>query len=237
MAEGWAAWLSEHHAEETGAERAVRLARQAEHRDDRQAERTEAERSAALAERRELLEVAALQSGIAARSLDDVFSEAGRLGDEDAAYNDALRTIERIERKREARQRDQLARAEHMTAVTDLASRSATTATGGPDLLGPAKAAHQEFLTVTRAKIRDAAAGAPRQPRPFAVTGRSSGGNAVRSEHCIYCTDSGVTDETSYLLHSDPELAVPVTPPPHAEQPVRAERRTPMIYAGTEISR
>ena len=29
--------------------------------------------------------------------------------------------------------------------------------------------------------------------------------------YCVHCTDQGVDDETSYLLHSDPELNVPVT--------------------------
>jgi hypothetical protein len=34
-----------------------------------------------------------------------------------------------------------------------------------------------------------------------------------RSEQCLWCIEQNVDDETSYLLHSDPELNVPVTPP------------------------
>jgi hypothetical protein len=56
---------------------------------------------------------------------------------------------------------------------------------------------------------------AARERRPFARRGA-----AVRSEMCVHCTDQGVDDETSYLLHSDPELNVPVTPPPAQPAPV-----------------
>jgi hypothetical protein len=71
--------------------------------------------------------------------------------------------------------------------------------------------AHQLFREVTRSKMAAAEAGRP-APRPFGSASRS--GVAVRSEQCVHCTADGVSDETSFLLHSDPELNVPVTPPP-----------------------
>jgi hypothetical protein len=237
MSEGWAAFIADHHGEETGAERAVRLAREAEHRDDRQAERTEAERRAAADERRELMEVAALRSGIAARSVADVFADAGRLGDEDAEYNEALRTIERIDRRRTARQRDQLARAERMAEVGQLASRSATI-TGGPDLLAPAREAHRQFVAATRSKMAQAV-GAPRSRVPF-----GSAGDARRSEPvtCPMCLKYGATAAQSFLIHQDPSPEpVPAVPSEDEREWLDsrqgAERRTPMIYQGAVISR
>jgi len=69
---------------------------------------------------------------------------------------------------------------------------------------------------------------AQRARRPF----------AVRSEHCIHCINQGVSDEDSYLLHSDPELNVPVTTTREQAQQagqVQAERRRYGSHA--EISR
>jgi hypothetical protein len=229
VGEGWAAWLSDHHEDESAAARSVRLARQAESRDDRRAERTESERLAALAERREVLEVAALQAGMVARTTNDIFTDAMRLGDEDAKYNEALEVIRRIDRKREARQREQAARAQLMTEVGQLASRSA------PDLLAPAKAmlaGHREYVTASRSKMREAAAGTPRQPRPFAGPG-----NAARSEvTCEMCKKYGATAEQSFLIHSDPSPAPAPAVPSEDEQDwlssrQGAERRQPGRYA------
>jgi hypothetical protein len=91
------------------------------------------------------------------------------------------------------------------------------------DLLGPAKAAlagHQEYVAASRAAIAAAQAGTPRRaPRPFV-----SRGSVTRSESCQWCIDQNVSDEDSYLLHSDPELAVPVTSPEQAA--AKAERRS-----------
>lgn len=236
MSAGWAAFIAENAEQESPAERAVRLARLADQRDDREAERAEGERAAAVAERHELMQLAALQAGVAGRSAGDVFADAGRQGDEDAAYGEALKTIERIDKRRAQRQRDMADQAQRMAEVTGLAARSATTVTGGSDLLAEAKQLHRAFVETTRAKMRDAAAGAPRQERhPF--VSRSRGGVAVRSEHCQWCIDANATDEEAFLLHSDPQRPLPVTPPGQSEQAAKAERRTPMIYAGTEISR
>jgi hypothetical protein len=60
-------------------------------------------------------------------------------------------------------------------------------------------------------------------PRPC-VDHRNDGpgADAVRSEHCIHCTEAGVDDETAFLLHSDPQFPIPVTPP---QQAAGAQRR------------
>jgi len=74
--------------------------------------------------------------------------------------------------------------------------------------------AHREFVEATRPMMADAQAGrpAPRARRPFGSISRGDG-IAVRSEQCVHCTEAGVDDETAFLLHSDPDLNVPVTPP------------------------
>jgi hypothetical protein len=103
--------------------------------------------------------------------------------------------------------------AARMQVAQDSARRSA-----GADLLAPAKAAHREYVQTSQAAQAAAQAGTPwRARRPFA-----SRGAAVRSEHCIHCINQGVSDEDSYLLHSDPELNVPVTSPAQAAQAVQA---------------
>jgi hypothetical protein len=53
---------------------------------------------------------------------------------------------------------------------------------------------------------------------------KGPGGVAVRSEYCVHCTAEGVDDETSYLLHSDPDLNVPVTLPADVPDEVVTER-------------
>jgi hypothetical protein len=80
--------------------------------------------------------------------------------------------------------------------------------------------AHETFRQLTRSKMAAAQAGRP-APRASRPKEGSRGAAAVRSEHCAFCSEDGVDDETSYLLHSDPELAVPVTPPQQAAQAQR----------------
>jgi hypothetical protein len=233
---GWAAFLGNHIAEESPLERSSRLARQAAEQQDRAELADEAERTAAVQERHELMELAALQAGMAGRSAEDVFRDAGRLGDEDAEYSEAQRTIARIDKRRETRRQQMADQAQRMTEITGLASRSATV-TGGPDLLAEAKQAHREFAAATRAKLSAAVTGTPRQPRP-----KEHGGRAVRSElECWYCVENNVDHDTSTLLHLDPRLRVPITTleqaiaAEQAEHAEHAERRQYASYA--EISR
>jgi hypothetical protein len=64
---------------------------------------------------------------------------------------------------------------------------------------------------------------------------RGGGAAAHRSHFCQNCIDNNVSDEESYLLHSDPEFAVPLAPPEQprqeteADRRARAGRRVPMI--------
>jgi hypothetical protein len=93
-----------------------------------------------------------------------------------------------------------------------------------PDMLAEAK---QVAAGLRVDAMLAARSQAPRRaPRPFA--GR---GSVTRSEYCGYCIADGVSDEDSYLLHSDPELNCPVTPP---EQMAKAERAH---RGGREVSR
>lgn len=209
--QGWAGFLGNHRGEETPVERSSRLARQAAEQQDRRELADEAERTAALQERHELMELAALQAGMAGRTAGDVFADAMRLGDEDAEYSEAQRTIARIDKRRANRQRDMADQAQRMAEVTGLATRSAPTITGGEDLLAPAKAVHREFVQATRAAQTAAAAGAPRARRPKGEVSRSRGGEAIRSENCILCLEQGASDEEAFLLHNDPVTGIPVT--------------------------
>jgi hypothetical protein len=166
---------------------------------------------------------------LANRQGGDVLGEISRARSALSAANDKIGDLRAqladAEAKRDRAQGNVEFWAQRLAAVNDSVSRSVTV-TGGPDLLAPAKAAHAEYVAASRAAWSAATSGTPRERRPFA---RRGAGHAVRSEHCTWCTEFSLTDQESYLLHSDPELAVPVTPPgtvPEAEQArqVRAEQ-------------
>jgi hypothetical protein len=125
-------------------------------------------------------------------------------------------------RGRLGRVTDQLA---HWSGAVDEVMATARRSSDDP-LEQAQRRAHQAFAEHTRALVASRAAGAPRERsrRPFVAA-------VSRSEHCIHCINQGVSDEDSYLLHSDPELAVPVTPP---EQAAKAERGHDRY---TEVSR
>jgi hypothetical protein len=170
--------------------------------------------------------------------------ERGQIGGLDAArmmdgdFGDAHRA-EQLERRRESLQR-RLAEAQAM--ISPEPERA-------PDQFSAAnRAAHQLFIETTRQRMADVQAGRlQRRERPFGSVSRGAG-QAVRSESCVYCTQAGVSDEVSYLLHSDPELAVPVTLPDQAAQQAEAARLRRLGYsaetaqyaavpAGAEIAR
>lgn len=84
-----------------------------------------------------------------------------------------------------------------------------------------AQTAHELFAATTRQRMADAQAGKPQRARRPKELSRSRGADAVRTENCIWCIQAGVDDETAFLLHSDPERPLAVTPPgtvPQAEQ-------------------
>jgi hypothetical protein len=114
--------------------------------------------------------------------------------------------VERLERRAESLRR-QLADA---TAV--IAPRQEP----ADPVAAASRRAHDAFVEATRAKMAAAEAGRP-APRPFGSISRG-GAAAVRSEHCVFCTAEGLDDETAFLLHSDPELDCPATPPEHVTQ-------------------
>jgi hypothetical protein len=126
--------------------------------------------------------------------------EASRMMDGD--FGDEHRA-EQLERRAD-RLRQQLAAAQTMIAPQREQPAD--------PLEAATRTAHDVFREVTRQRMAEAQAGtARREPRPFGYASRA--GAAVRSEMCVHCTADGVSDELSYLLHSDPELNVPVTPP------------------------
>jgi hypothetical protein len=221
---GFAGWIAEHHVGESPAQQMARQARLAAERQDRAELAADAERAAAIEERADQRAVAFMTLGIAGRSQAEVFAEAGRVGDEDAEYAEAQKTIERIERRRASRVEAMRYQSEQLA----MASRAA--ADDGDIYAQAQRRAHRAFAEHTRGLLSDAAGGAPRQERrPF----------ARRSENCIHCIEQGATDEEAFLLHADPQTGIPVTPPGQdrpAEKAEHAERRTPSRrYA--EISR
>jgi hypothetical protein len=159
---GWDAgsFMAGQRAEESPLERASRLARRAAERADRDELQDEAERAAAAEERREETLLRYAQCGMAGRSHAEVIAEASRMGDEDAAYGDAMRTIERIDRRRASRQAAMRAQAEQMAAV----SRAGT---GQPPGISHAN------RVAARMRV-DALLAAPRRPVPAPVAVRSA---------------------------------------------------------------
>ena len=118
------------------------------------------------------------------------------LGDEGDAHRAA-----QLER-RAGRLREQMAEAAQMISPPEQRQPDQVQAA-----VQRAARAHREFAEATRSAMAGTQARRP-EPRPFA--GRGVG---ARSEQCVHCIEQGVSDETSYLLHSDPELSVPVTSP------------------------
>lgn len=167
---GFADWIAEHRQEETPAEKMSRLARQAGDRHDRQEAAAEAERAVALEEEHDRRAVAFMQAGIAGRSQTEIFAEASRVGDEDAEYEAALKTIERIGKRRGRRAEAARYQAEQLAVV----SRSTAGSDTG-DLLAPAKAAHAEFVRRTRVALAAAQGGVA--SRPFVSRGGGAAGN------------------------------------------------------------
>jgi hypothetical protein len=58
-----------------------------------------------------------------------------------------------------------------------------------------------------------------------------------RSESCVWCTQENLSDEQSYLLHSDPQWNVPVTPPGYFDADEEPAGRTSSGLGWPEIYR
>lgn len=105
MAEtGWTAvdFVAQHHVPESDLEKSVRMARQAEARQEREDVRAEAERAAAAEAERERRRFAYAQLGIAGRTPDRIAADAIRAADQEDRYQEALKTVAKVERERQA---------------------------------------------------------------------------------------------------------------------------------------
>ncbi len=124
----------------------------------------------------------------AAAALDEVTDLSARLAKAQGKLDQARHNVEFF--------------AARMQAAHDSVARMAT-ATGGEDLLGPAKAAHAEFVARSRAAWAAAQAGQQGRARPFA-----RGGVAARSDTdhamCVECAKVGASAAESALIHLDP---------------------------------
>jgi hypothetical protein len=112
-----------------------------------------------------------------------------------------------------------------------IADMSAMIAPQQQRALDPLEAASRHGRQVLAEVTRELAAAAqPRRPerRPFVSRGR----DAVRSEHCVWCTQEGLDDETAFLLHSDPERPLPVTTPEQAAQEAAQEESDRLVRQG-----
>jgi hypothetical protein len=218
-----AAWLDQHRADLSPLQRALTLSAAADAKADAADQRGVLARQAAADERVELLTLANRQG--------DPIGQLSRFRAECAAADDECRDLaDRLAKATAKRDRlDECIRglAGQVDEITALLQR-AEPLSGVEGAVSRA----QEALREVQAERRvDAMLSRP-VTRPKEVS-RSRGAEVARSEFCVYCTEAGVDDETSYLLHSDPELNCPVTSP---EQAAQAERRQ---YAGhgREISR
>jgi hypothetical protein len=160
--------------------------------DDR---REEAARHAAAEERTELLTLANRQGH-------DPVGELRRFRADAMAADDLVRDLSDRLAKATAR-RDRIN--ENMQSLTRqvdsihaaVASRSAPVMDGLNDLLAPARRAHAEYVTASRAAWQATQAG--KAPCPFAA-----GGVAVRGEMCPECAAAGASEAESFLIHADP---------------------------------
>jgi hypothetical protein len=193
---GWAGWLAERHVQERPVERLYRQAMQGAERQERAEAAAEAERAVEVEEERDRRLLAFQLAGVQGRTLGDVAEEASRAASEDDQYQEALKTIERIDKRRERRAEAMRYQSEQLAAVAERSARD----------LDPMEAAtrraHQAFREATRAALSDAAMSrAPRAPRPKGY------GAAVRSEPvtCQDCLNMGATPEEAFAIHH-PEL-------------------------------
>ncbi len=188
---------------------------------DQARERSLAAYRAAAEQRGEVVSAMALASGeVTGRDLGDVFADATAAADREDAR----------QRARDRRESGEVVFIDE-PVIRD-AGRSEPLWTYEMDReLRRAHDLHGDLVQVMARADYPSALAAARRHSPHRHT-------AARSEYCVYCTEGGVDDDTSRLLHSDPEFNVPVTTPEQARQAELAERtryggqdrRQPMIY-------
>jgi hypothetical protein len=179
VSEGWAGWLAERHVEETPAQQMSRQGWQGLARQDRAEAAADAERAAEAGEARDARLMAFRAAGVVAHSPGDVFTRGAALGDEDAAYQDAKATMEKIERRRE--RRDAVARDE-MAAL----SRSAPP---GDSLEEASRRAHRAFREHTRAMMAEATVAPRSEPRPFSPSAGAAADAECSGAGCPVCAE------------------------------------------------
>jgi hypothetical protein len=209
---GWAGWVAERHVQESPAERMSRQAWQAAERQERAEAAAEAEAAVEAEAERDARAMRFFQTGLSGHSLGDVLARASAIGDEDAEFETARATMEKIEKRRERR----AAIARDQGAQLAAISRAAP----GDPLEEAQRRAHRAFRETTRAMLTETTLGrAPRARPPF-----GAGGVAVRSEPvtCDACIAIGADAQESFMIHhSDPDGQplsvapdVPVSVPP-----------------------
>jgi len=196
MAEvGWTAaeYLAAHHYDETPLEQSARLARQAEDRQAKADARAAVERAARMDDEREARLFRYSQLGIGGRSMADMAEQAARAADEDDRYQEALKTIQRVERRRA---RD----AEVMRSQGEQLAAIARSQTPSDPLEAASARARRALESVVRGDDVLRRARAAQASRPF-----GGGGSVVRSDvtTCKDCIAVGATAEQSFLIHSD----------------------------------
>jgi hypothetical protein len=99
------------------------LARKAAERQERADAQAEAQRQAVLEDQREQKLFLYQQMGLTGRSHAEIIADASRAADEDAEYESARATMEKIERRRVARLEDAQRQGEMLEAVTSRSQR------------------------------------------------------------------------------------------------------------------
>lgn len=184
------------------------MARRQSEQEDRRAEAEQAERVAAAEDERDARLFRYHAMGIQPGS---VLAGAMRAQAEDAEYDDCAAQMRKIEKRRESRRRAAEYQGEQLAA--------ASRASGQPPWVDHANAVAARVDSVQSAPV------AQRGRLPFAVRGHAE-------QKCVHCVEQGVDPETSFLLHADPELAVPVTTQATQVAQVEADRLRALGYSG-----
>ena len=190
--------------------------------------RAEAEASAAAAAREQAAREAeqagrAEERALVNRQLGDPLGEASRARFALAEAQDEVTELTARLKKAAAKRDRALGTVEfwtqRMAAVSDSVRRSV------PTELEASREARRMLAALKvdaelRAGVSRPSSGAR---RPFASRSRGAG-QVVRSENCAWCMEQGASDREAFLLHSDPEFSVPVTPPGQDPQAAQAEQ-------------
>jgi hypothetical protein len=219
-------FLDAHAAVMSPLQRAMALARAGDAKADAADQREAAERRAVAERRAETLILGNRAAGDPLGRLQRFRAEAA---DADDQVRDLAAKLEAATVRRDRIQGCIESLSRTVDEITAPLSRSVAPlndpVTVAADVARTAFLEHAAYVARSRQAWQAAQSGTTR--RPFV----RRGGAAVRSEYCVHCTEQGVDDETSYLLHSDPELNVPVTPPGTQVEDGQREAETDRLTA------